>query len=101
MPQVLSGMPRCEMKAYLGEQLAHSAADLDEQKPQRVQLHLADSGPDQLSPDVVENPVGRRVQQQPKLVGEEAVATQAIRLQRPFEILYPPLTASPRLTYQS
>ena len=80
MPQVLSGMPRCEMQAYLGEQLAHPAADLYEQKPQRVQLHPANPGPDQPSPDVVEKPVGRNVQQQAELVGKEALAAQPVRL---------------------
>jgi hypothetical protein len=81
-------------------QLAHPAADLDGQEPQRAELHPANSGPDQPSSDVVGKPVGRRVQEQPELVGKEAVAAEAICLQRPFEVLYPPL-APPRLTYQS
>lgn len=33
--------------------------------------------------------MGRRVQQKPELVGDEAVATEAIRLHVGLEILYP------------
>jgi hypothetical protein len=61
--------------------LAYSAADLDHKKAQRIELHPLDARPNELPSQGVQQPVSCRVQQQPKLVGKEAVAAQAVGLE--------------------
>jgi hypothetical protein len=83
------------VKSYLGEQLSNPAADLDEVEPQGVQLHPPHARPDQPPPQLVQQPLSRGVQQQPKLVCKEPVAAEAIGLQRPLEVLDPAFRFSP------
>src|SRR5215207_3758512 len=89
MPETMPRMPRGQMQADLREQLAYPPTDLDQHKPKRIQLHSLYTRLNQLPAQSVQKPVGRRMQKEPKLVGEEAMAAQALSLQRPLEVLYP------------
>ncbi len=95
-------MARCQVHPDYGEQLAHPAADLDESQTQRVQLHPSGTRYDELPAQSVQQPVGRRVQQEPKkLVGPE----ERLQLNRSDfsarlkSFIHP--SVSPRPTYQS
>jgi hypothetical protein len=59
------------------------------------QLHTLYSYRNQLPSQGVKQPVSRRVQQQAKLVGQEAAAAQAVGLERQLEILDPVLALAP------
>ena len=87
-------MARSQMQAYLSHQLPYPATDLDQRKPQAVQLHPPRAAFDQLPPQSIHQPVGHRVQEQPKLVGYETVAAQAIRFHVELEVLDPVLCLS-------
>ena|SRR5215203_283489 len=95
MPETLPRMPRGQMQADLREQLAYPPTDLDQHKPKRIQLHSLYTRLDQLPAQSVHKPVGRRMQKEPKLVGEEAMAAEMVSLQRPLEVLYPSFRFSP------
>src|SRR5215218_3263706 len=86
-------MARSQMQAYLRHQLPYPATDLDETKPQGVQLHPPRTAFDQLPPQSIHQPVGR-VQEQTELVGYETVAAQAIRFHVELEVLDPVLSLS-------
>src|SRR5919107_5180996 len=83
------------MQADLRPKLPHSPSDLDEAESEGVELHPADSALDQFSPQGVHQPIRHRVQEQSELVGDEAVATEAIGFYVELEVLYPVLSFSP------
>src|SRR5215212_9696885 len=62
--------------------------------PWGVQLHPRGATLDELPPQSVHQPVGASVQEQPELVGDEAVAAQPIRFYVQFQIFYPVLPFS-------
>jgi hypothetical protein len=55
-------MPRCEVQTNFGKQLSYPPTDLDEQKPQSVELHLPYSVLKQLPSQSVQQPVGCSMQ---------------------------------------
>jgi hypothetical protein len=87
-------MARSQMQPHLRHQLPYPATDLDETKPQGVQLHPPRATFDQLSPQSIHQPVGCGVQEQAELVGYETVAAQAIRFHVELEVLDPVLCLS-------
>jgi hypothetical protein len=87
-------MARSQMQADLPHQLPYPATDLDQTKPEGVQLHLARAAFDQLPPQSIHQPVSRGVQEQAELVGYETVAAQAIRFHVELEVLDPVLCLS-------
>ena len=82
------------MQPHLRDEFPDPPADLHEAKTHTVELHPTRSAGDQLPPQGLHWPVGHGVQEQPELVGDEAVATEAICLQVELEILYPILSLS-------
>ena len=64
-------------------------ADLDQNKPQGVQLHPPRLACHQLPPQGVHQPVGTSVQEQPELVGHEARATQPVGFYVELEVFDP------------
>src|SRR5918994_2232322 len=87
-------MTRSQMQADLCHQLPYPATDLDETKPEGVQLHSARAAFDQLPPQSIHQPVGRGVQEQAELVGYETLAAQAICFHVELEVLDPVLCLS-------
>jgi hypothetical protein len=64
-PQALAGVPARQVQTHLAEQLAYPATDLDQPKPQSIQLHPPHTRLHQPLPEHVQQPVSRRVQQKP------------------------------------
>src|SRR3712207_3500991 len=79
------------MQAYLREQYSHPPSDLDETNTQGIELQPARTALYELPPQGVHQPVGAHMQQQPELVGDEAVATEAIGFDVELEVLDPVL----------
>ena len=77
------GQPQADAVASLPD----AAADLEQPQAEGVQLHPLDPPRPQPTPQRIEQPVGRRVQQQPELVGAEAMVTEAISKAGDFQIL--------------
>ena len=84
-----------EVQPDLGEELPDPAADLEEAQPEGVELHAGHAAPDQPAAQGIEQPVGGGVQEQPELVGPEAVAAEAIGEAGVLEILDPQLRFAP------
>src|SRR5215210_2669864 len=79
------------MQPHLRHQLPDPPSDLDEKKPEGIQLHSAHSAGDEFPPQSVHEPVGRGMQQEPKLVGHESMATEAVGFYVKLEVLDPVL----------
>jgi hypothetical protein len=79
--------------------LAYSAADLDQRKAQRIEWHSLDARRNELPSQGVKKPVGRRVQQKPKLVGQKRWQLKRPALRATLKSLIR-FSLSPRLTYQ-
>ncbi len=88
-PPGLTGMTGGQPEANAVAPFPHPAADLDQPQAHVFQRHPGDPGGTGPATDGVEQPVGGGVQQQPKLVGPETVATEAIGETAMLEVLDP------------
>src|ERR671921_218279 len=84
-------MTRCEVHTDLRPKLPDPPSHFDEAEPEGVELHPADPTFDELPPQSVHQPVGTSVQQEPELVGDEPMATEAIGFDVQLEVFYPVL----------
>jgi hypothetical protein len=78
----------------LREELSDPPTDLYEVQSQSIELHSTRAACDQLSPQSVQQPMGRCVQQQPKLVGDEPMTAQAIGFEVNLKAFDPVLALS-------
>ena len=80
--QILEGIRCGQMKAHLGGLLTHSGTDLEEAQLDGVEIGSGPLGASQAAVfDRVQQHVGDAVQEQPELVGPEAMAGGAVGVQ--------------------
>src|SRR5215210_796086 len=84
-------MARCQVHPDLRPKLPDPPSDLEEAKSQGVQLHPTCPALEELPSQGVHQPIRYRVEQKPELVGDESMATEAIRLYVQLEVLDPVL----------
>jgi hypothetical protein len=71
--------------------LADAPTDLERAQAERGQLHALHAGQDQPPAQGVQQPVGRPVQQQPHLIGQEAMPGEPIAKTGRFQVFDPVL----------
>ncbi len=95
-------MTRRQVHPDHGEQLTHPTAYLDQPQPERVQLHPSGARRDELPAQGVQQPVGRRVQQQPELwLAQKRLQPRRSAFIRARLKSFIQPSVSPRPTYQS
>src|SRR5215207_6195872 len=77
VPQRLPRMTGRQAQADAIAPLGYAATDLEQTEPQRVQLHPLDLAPEPAAQSI-EQPIGGRMQQEPELVGPEAVVAETV-----------------------
>ena len=84
-----------EVQPNLRQELPHPAGDLEQPEPEGVELHPWYPTLDQPAAQRIQQPVGGGMQEQPELVGPEAVAAQAVGEAGVLEILDPQFGFAP------
>ena len=84
-----------EVQPNLRQELPHPAGDLEQPQPEGVELHPWYPTLDQPAAQRIQQPVGGGMQEQPELVGPEAVAAQAVGEAGVLEILDPQFGFAP------
>src|SRR5581483_4712857 len=90
-PERLTRVAGGELEADDRPELADAASDLEQAEAQGVELHTGRARRDEPATERVQQPVGRGVEEQAELVGEEAVAAHAVREAGILEVLDPQL----------
>jgi hypothetical protein len=78
MPERLAGVTGGLAEVHAGGELADAAGDFDQPQPHRLQAQGLWASGYELTAQRVEQPVGGPMQQQAHLVGEEAMAGEAV-----------------------
>ena len=91
----MAGVVRAKVKANVGDgevgAFAYPAADLDDAEAEGVELEGGNLGLEQPASELIEEPVGGRVEQKAESVGPEAMIAEAVSVEGVLEVLDPVL----------
>src|SRR5919204_2791977 len=88
-PQRLAGVAAGQVEAHVQGELADTAADLEQAQPEGVELQVGVATRAEPAAQGVEQPVDGGVQDQPKLVGPEAVVAQTVGVAGALQVFNP------------